>query len=325
MKKFVLFFVFLSSLLFSQTVSIYQPTQSEIIESGNWSPGYARLVYYIQPDLNWVDVTNYWFNITDITASTSTGWVACSYTGQYNLISAHSYSFQAKIYGYTFFDHHTAMSGVINFSVHDLVAPGAPSNLQITQSQNQHPFLTWDKNGELDFNNYKIYKRVGGEYAPWNYLNTVQNSPTPNYEDVTETYGTVSPRTPVDYRITAIDVNQNESIPSIIVTTYVSGGGLMKHGSVGIVAKIDNYSLKQNYPNPFNPSTLIQYTVLEPGLVKLEVYDILGNKVRELVNEVKGAGVYNAVFDATNLPSGIYICKINVNDFSATPKMSLLK
>ena len=209
-----------------------------------------------------------------------------------------------------------------NFSIQDNNPPSQPKNLNISKSANNHPLLKWSKNTELDLKNYKIYSRVGGEYAPWNYLNTASDT---LYEDLTETYGTVNQTTPADYKITAVDVNQNESIPSTIKTTYVSGGGLEKHSSGGTVAKIDNYSLKQNYPNPFNPSTLIQYSVKEPGMVKLEVYNILGNKIRELVNEFKAAGEYNAVFDASNLPSGIYICKINVNEFSAIQKMSLLK
>jgi hypothetical protein len=59
--------------------------------------------------------------------------------------------------------------------------------------------------------------------------------------------------------------------------------------------------------------------------VKLEIYNILGNKIRDLVNEFKEIGSYNVVLDAGNLPSGIYFYKISVNNYTAIQKMSLLK
>lgn len=83
--------------------------------------------------------------------------------------------------------------------------------------------------------------------------------------------------------------------------------------------------LLPNYPNPFNPSTTIKYKIKDPGLVKLEVYDILGNKVRDLVNEVKDSGDYGVEFKSDNLSSGIYFCKISVNNFTSIQKMILMK
>lgn len=81
----------------------------------------------------------------------------------------------------------------------------------------------------------------------------------------------------------------------------------------------------ENYPNPFNPSTQIRYSIMENSFVTLQVYDILGNKVAELVNEYKPAGKYTVNFDASNKPSGIYICTIKANNYSSIKKMLLVK
>ncbi|MBI9069953.1 MAG: caspase family protein [Melioribacteraceae bacterium] len=87
----------------------------------------------------------------------------------------------------------------------------------------------------------------------------------------------------------------------------------------------ESYGLEQNYPNPFNPTTKISYQLPESGFVNLKVYNSLGKEVAELVNEVKGAGRYNATFNASKLSSGIYFYTIQVNDFVQTNKMLLVK
>ena len=87
----------------------------------------------------------------------------------------------------------------------------------------------------------------------------------------------------------------------------------------------DNYNLSQNYPNPFNPSTKINYTIPKSGVVSLKVYDMLGKEVASLVNDVVNAGSHEVLFNASNLSSGTYFYRIQVGDFVATKKMSLLK
>jgi hypothetical protein len=86
-----------------------------------------------------------------------------------------------------------------------------------------------------------------------------------------------------------------------------------------------SYSLGQNYPNPFNPSTVIDFSIPESGLVTMKIFNILGQEVAELVNEVRSAGFHTVSFDASNLTSGMYIYKIQSGNFSATKKMMLVK
>ncbi len=85
------------------------------------------------------------------------------------------------------------------------------------------------------------------------------------------------------------------------------------------------FELKQNYPNPFNPSTVIEFAVPVNGHVNLEIYDINGRKVQELVNESLAAGSYSATFNASNLASGLYIYRLRTGANVLTRKMTLIK
>ena len=87
----------------------------------------------------------------------------------------------------------------------------------------------------------------------------------------------------------------------------------------------EGYALEQNYPNPFNPSTVINYSIPESGLVTLKVFNVLGQEVAELVNDVKSAGTYSASFDASELTTGIYVYTIHVDNYTDTKKMMLVK
>ncbi|OGU51918.1 MAG: hypothetical protein A2080_01875 [Ignavibacteria bacterium GWC2_36_12] len=95
--------------------------------------------------------------------------------------------------------------------------------------------------------------------------------------------------------------------------------------SLGDEGIIKNYDLAQNYPNPFNPTTTIKYQLLNGGLVTLKIYDMLGREVKTLVNEQKATGRYEVKFDASELASGVYIYRIQVNDYISVKKLMLLK
>ena len=85
------------------------------------------------------------------------------------------------------------------------------------------------------------------------------------------------------------------------------------------------YELSQNYPNPFNPETTIRFTTSNAGFVNLSLYNILGELKGSLVNEFKEAGVHSVRLNASQLNSGIYFYKLEVNDFVQMRKMNLIK
>ncbi len=87
----------------------------------------------------------------------------------------------------------------------------------------------------------------------------------------------------------------------------------------------ESFSLTQNYPNPFNPVTKIQFALPNAANVKLTVHNILGQEVEILVNGFKNAGTYELTWDASNLPSGVYIYTIQSENTFITKKMTLLK
>jgi hypothetical protein len=81
----------------------------------------------------------------------------------------------------------------------------------------------------------------------------------------------------------------------------------------------------QNYPNPFNSGTTIKFVIVESTEVRLAVYDILGRKVRTLIDEYKQTGIHTANFDATGLSSGVYFYRLQVGEAVKTRPMVLLR
>ena len=87
----------------------------------------------------------------------------------------------------------------------------------------------------------------------------------------------------------------------------------------------ENISLSQNYPNPFNPTTTIEYSIPQAGVVTIKIYDILGREVTTLVNEEKQRGNHVVKFNASNIASGIYFYRMQVGNFAETKKTILLR
>lgn len=87
----------------------------------------------------------------------------------------------------------------------------------------------------------------------------------------------------------------------------------------------DDYKLYQNFPNPFNPATMISYKINQGGYVTLKVYNLVGQVVKTLVSEQQEAGTYTEQFDASALSAGIYLYKLQVNNFTSVKRMTLIK
>ncbi|MBL8015901.1 MAG: T9SS type A sorting domain-containing protein [Ignavibacteria bacterium] len=113
----------------------------------------------------------------------------------------------------------------------------------------------------------------------------------------------------------------------------LTGGGDMvtikyTQSTVGIINH-NNYagefSLSQNYPNPFNPSTIIEYTAPQSGMLKLEVYDYAGKEIETLVNGNMNAGNYAVSWNAAGYASGVYFYKLTAENYSEVRKMILVK
>ncbi len=105
----------------------------------------------------------------------------------------------------------------------------------------------------------------------------------------------------------------------------VTSGGTTAVEPVAAKNIPSDFSLSQNYPNPFNPTTKIQFAVSKADHITLQVYNIQGEMVASLVNEYMPVGTYSAVFDASQLPSGMYCYRLATSSTSIAKKMLLLK
>jgi len=116
---------------------------------------------------------------------------------------------------------------------------------------------------------------------------------------------------------------------TVVFLNYAKINGVIYGNLVGI----DNdetinplsFSVSHNYPNPFNPTTRISFSIAEAGFVSLKVFDILGQEVSALVNEDREAGMYDVVFNASELTTGVYIYTLQINGYSQSRKMILLR
>jgi hypothetical protein len=191
--------------------------------------------------------------------------------------------------------------------------------LALIPSVNNNPRLIWGPYPEsVDLSGYNIYRKVGsGNFSliHFNYESQLEYTDT----EYSITYPTGAQ---LQYYVKAAFVDDGLSSPTNTVTTS---------GMINLKDKSENkfisygYSLSSNYPNPFNPSTMITYTLPENSFVILKVYDVLGRDIVTLVNENKEAGNHSVMFNASGLPSGIYLYKIQSGNFLEIRKMILQK
>ena len=164
---------------------------------------------------------------------------------------------------------------------------------------------------ETELNNYGFYIERTTENSDWLVLGFVEghgNSNSPKYYNFDDT--DIRQSSNYYYRLKQIDNDGTFEYSDIVTVT------------VGIPVL---FALSQNYPNPFNPETRIDYTIPKQQNVSLRVYNMLGEMVQELLNEIKPPGSYSVTFDASNLPSGIYIYRIQTESFAVNKKMTFLK
>jgi hypothetical protein len=107
--------------------------------------------------------------------------------------------------------------------------------------------------------------------------------------------------------------------------TIKEGVGVVTDARDNNPPAVTGYRLTGNYPNPFNPATMIRYSLPAESFVSIKVYNITGEEITTLVNELQTAGEYQITFDGKNLASGVYLLRMNAGEFSSTIKMNLLK
>lgn len=173
--------------------------------------------------------------------------------------------------------------------------------------------LNWITETEINNYGFEIERQVSNIQSPTSsykvigFVNGSGNSNSPKYYYFEDKYLSSGK---YYYRLKQID---NDGKYEYSKTIEVNLGSPVK------------YELSQNYPNPFNPSTTIKFSIPEANHVKLVIYNLLGEQVAELLNEIKEAGVHTINFDASNLNSGMYLYKLVSGSFIQTRKMIVIK
>jgi len=174
--------------------------------------------------------------------------------------------------------------------------------------------LRWRTESELDNNHFVLYKRKAGEESFRKLAEIPGHGTTTEPHDYDYVDRFVQNSITYEYQISDVDITGRETIHEQIVSATPMRDAVPL-----------DFALFPNYPNPFNPTTTIRYDVKETGIVSLKVFDLLGREVATLVHGIVPAGSYSIVWNATGLPSGVYLCRMEAERFVETRKMVLLK
>jgi hypothetical protein len=182
---------------------------------------------------------------------------------------------------------------------------------------NNNVILTWETATEVNNYGFEVERQV------CNGQSTISNWQTMGFVD-----GHGNSNSPKGYSF--VDENVTKGQYSYRLKQLDTDGTFEYSKIIEInLGSVLNYELSQNYPNPFNPSTTIRFSVSESSLINLTVYNSLGEKIEELVNEVKEPGVHTIEFNGESttgkLSSGTYFYRLQANDFTQIKKMILIK
>ena len=186
--------------------------------------------------------------------------------------------------------------------------------------------------GEVDLNNYELPPLPpGGVFdARFTTDNMVEN-----ISKESKRIKLSSASYPITIRVEGLNLKVNDIISGDIINEDLHSGERLVISdpkisflkiSGNLTAGIPvSYELYQNYPNPFNPSTVIKFALPKDSKVNVTVFNILGEKAGQLINQEMKAGYHQVDFDASHYASGVYLYSITAGDFVETKKMVLMK
>jgi hypothetical protein len=212
---------------------------------------------------------------------------------------------------------HLLPSGVLSGHSVDNLSPGAPLNL-LAQSDHFDVLLAWQPSGVLDedLHHYNVYRSGNPAFVP--------GPATLLTDTVVTTYAEVRvPQGRWYFRVTAVDIHGNESVPSDLAEML----SLVAVDGAGPPARL---AVRSATPNPFNPVTEIRCELPAAGAVRLQVYDVAGRPVRGLVDGARGAGTFTVTWDGRDdtgrtVPSGVYFARLTAGAAESVLKLVLAR
>jgi hypothetical protein len=194
------------------------------------------------------------------------------------------------------------------FGDEPFIVPVEMTSFTANVSNEGYVILNWSTATETNNQMFEIERKVEtGEYFTVGFVNGAGTTTEPqNYSYIDQTVENGD----YFYRLKQVDFNG----------TYEYSDEV----EIDVIGPL-SFVLEQNYPNPFNPSTNIKYSVPETGNVKLSVYNTVGEEVALLVDGFSESGFFEVSFNASNLPSGVYMYKLQSANSVQTKKMMLLK
>lgn len=215
--------------------------------------------------------------------------------------------------GYPIFNEYTAQGNLRNLTFS-------------TSSPQGYVVLTWNEHPNEYVTKYYIYRRYkyNGVYSPIALIATRNKGAgsTQSYTDVEFEVNQQDGDYQVEYDVKAyFSLDGTKSSNNFKTVIADRSGQLSKIGSGEGITYYDI----SNYPNPYNPETTIRFQLPQEGFVTIKVYNSLGEEIKTLLNEKKDYGKYELKFNGGDLPSGMYIYTIKVNDYFASKKMLLIK
>jgi len=194
----------------------------------------------------------------------------------------------------------------------DNLAPSVPASFAVSYNTGSGNSLSWDECPDADFDYFRVYRSTDPNFvpAPENQVKVTTGTSwsDPDYDGWN-----------VYYKVSAVDFSGNEGEAASEGTATGVGGTL--------ASRLNLYPAA---PNPFNPTTTIAYSIPEPGLVALHIYDVRGRRVRTLVSEQKTKGEHRAIWDGRDangleVASGVYFVRLEFGDKVQSRKIALMK
>ncbi len=211
-------------------------------------------------------------------------------------------------------------------------SPAPPTNVQGTataanQYGYRYPKITWASNTERDLNNYELWRKITGicGNGTWYLVTSSISASTLEYIDYSIGTAATGNQCTATYRLIAVDANSNASDTSHNVSIdFGSDDFAAWRGDGGTIKKDvpSEYAVHPGYPNPFNPSTQIQFDLPNDGYVSLNVFDVLGKKVAELVAGNYAAGYHSAIWNASAVASGVYFARFTATDANGVVRLN---